>query len=145
MCRDGILSRSQFSKSTEPIIAMTERLLEQGANCEESKTAGTCKQLLKQKTAMWTFIEIEGIQPTNNLAEQVIRYYVMWRKLSYGTQSERGDRFVERVLTVTATCRLQNRDSLEYMTAAVNAYLKGESAPSLLPEQEQLVPVKQIA
>ena len=145
MCRDGILSRSQFSKSTEPIIAMTERLLEQGANCEESKTAGTCKQLLKQKTAMWTFIEIEGIQPTNNLAEQVIRYYVMWRKLSYGTQSERGDRFVERVLTVTATCRLQNRDSLEYMTAAVNAYLKGESAPSLLPEQEQLVPVKQVA
>ena len=142
MTRDGILSRSQFSKSTEPIIAMTERLLEQGAACEESKTAGTCKKLLKQKAAMWTFIEIEGVEPTNNLAEQVIRFYVMWRKLSYGTQSERGDRFVERVLTTTATCRLQGRDSLAFMTDAVSAYLKGEPAPSLLPKLDESTPIK---
>jgi transposase len=142
MTCDGNLSRSQFSKSTEPIIAITERLLKQGTTCEESKTAGTCKRLLKQKAALWTFIEVEGVEPTNNLAEQTIRFYVMWRKLSYGTQSERGDRFVERVLTATATCRLQNRDSLEYMTAAVSAYLKGESSPSLLPNLDEPTPVK---
>jgi len=137
MTRDGVLSRPQFSKSTEPIIALTEQLLEQGAACDESKTANTCKKLLKQKAALWTFIEVEGVEPTNNLAEQTIRFYVMWRKLSYGTQSECGDRFVERVLTTTATCRLQERDSLEYMTAAVSAYLKGEAAPSLLPSSNE--------
>ncbi len=66
----------------------------------------------------------------------------MWRKISYGTQSERGDRFAERVLTATATCRLQQRNSLEYMTTAVEAYLRNEPAPSLLPKLDELPPLK---
>jgi len=145
MTRDGPLTRSQFIKCMEPITEAMVKLLEQGAACENKKTASTCRQLLKQKAGLWTFVEIEGVEPTNNLAEQIIRTYVMWRKLSYGTQSERGDRFAERVLTATATCRLQKRNSLEYMTAAVSAYLRNEPAPSLLPNSEVLPPVKMAA
>jgi len=79
-----------------------ERLLEQGLHCGESKTANTCKKLLKYKSALWTFIETEGMQPTNNVVEQLISSYVLWRKSSFGTQSDRGALFVERMMTVTS-------------------------------------------
>lgn len=73
--------------------------------------------------SLWTFVEIEGIEPTNNFAEQLIRPYVLWRKSSFGTQSERGDLFVERMMTTTTTCKLQKRNRYDYITAAVAAHL----------------------
>jgi hypothetical protein len=101
--------------------------------CGHAKTSRTCKNLLKVKSALWTFVDHEGIEPTNNFGEQIIRLAVMWRRVSFGTQSERGNRFVERMLTVTATCRQQDRNVLDYVTAAVEAKLNGTAAPSLLP------------
>lgn len=82
---------------------------------------------------LWTFVEHEGIEPTNNAAERALRHAVIWRKLSFGTQSERGIRFVERLLTTIETCRLQQRNVFEYLTAAVEAHLAKQQPPSLLP------------
>ena len=119
-----------------------ERLLEQGAFGNESKTANTCKKLLKYKTDLWTFIETEGVQPTNNFAEQLIRSYVLWRKSSFGTQSDRGDLFVERMMTGTTTCKLQHRNRYDYINSAVDAHLRNAPVPSILYQEELTVPDK---
>ena len=84
-------------------------MLQQGADTAGGSTATTCRWLYAHKEALWTFVRIEGIEPTNNLAEQAIRAAVIWRKLCYGTQTSAGSRYVERILTVVATCRLQQR------------------------------------
>jgi transposase len=70
---------------------------------------------------------------TNNRCERLLRYAVIWRKLSYGTDSEAGARFVERILTVTASLQLQQRDVFGYLTTAIDAHFHGQAAPSILP------------
>ena len=104
------------------------------------KTAGTCRKLLKQESWLWTFVWVEGIEPTNNDAERVLRHAVLWRKSSGGTDSEAGSRFVERMLSVVATCRQQNRNVLELLTACCRARLDGSAAPSLLPARPNWPP-----
>ena len=83
--------------------------------------------------ALWTFAYVEGVEPTNNAGERRIRHGVMWRKTSFGTDSPSGSRFVERILTVVTTLRMQGRNVLDYVTAACEAALHGRDAPSLLP------------
>ena len=129
----GEISRQTFKLAMMPVRKNIERLLAEGAACDHAKTANTCKNILKYKAALWTFVEIEGVEPTNNLAEQQLRTYVLWRKSSFGTQSERGNRFVERMMTTTATCKLQGINRYEFITAAVDAHFKNLPAPSLLP------------
>lgn len=131
--RDGPMSRADFQMAMAPIRQSVEKLIEEGVDCGHAKTTRTCKRLLKVKAALWTFVDIVGVEPTNNFAERVIRAGVMWRRVSFGTQSERGNRFVERMLTATATCRQQERNVLDYVTNAVEAKLNGTAAPSLLP------------
>ena len=101
------------------------------------KTAGTCRDILKRREALWTFVQLEGVEPTNNTAERSIRPGVQWRKGSFGTQSAEGARFVESMLTVVATLTQQQRNVLEYLTAACEAALRGEAAPSLRPANAQ--------
>ena len=79
------------------------------------------------------FLRQEGVEPTNNAAERSLRHAVIWRKLSFGTQSANGSRFVETMLTVVETCRQQQRNAFEYLTRAVEAHLAHDAAPSLLP------------
>jgi hypothetical protein len=88
-------------------------------------------------TLPWTFVQVEGVEPTNNTAERSIRPGVLWRKGSFGTQSAAGSRFVESMMTVVATLKQQQRNVLEYLTAACEAALRGEAAPSLLPASDQ--------
>lgn len=95
--------------------------------------AGTLsRSLLKLWPALWTFLTVEGVEPTNNAAERAIRPAVLWRKGSFGTQSDAGARFVERLLTVTATLRQQERNLLDFLTEVCNANLSGQPPPSLL-------------
>jgi len=89
--------------------------------------------LLKRRDALWTFVYFEGVEPTNNGAEQAVRHGVIIRKISYGTHSQEGSRFVERMLTVHATLRRQQRNILDFMRAACSAALRRQPAPSLLP------------
>ncbi len=75
---------------------------------------------------------VKGVEPTNNAAERALRQYVIWRKINLGTQSDRGDRFIERMFTVIATCKQHGRSVLDFMTQAIKAYLGGAETPSLV-------------
>jgi transposase len=135
--REGTLKRSTFRSYMTPLRREVERLLEAGSQCGVAKTEGTCREILKCREALWTFVQVEGVEPTNNSAERSIRPGVQWRKGSFGTQSEDGSRFVESMMTVVATLKQQKRSVLEYLTAAHEAALRGEAAPSLLPSSDQ--------
>ncbi len=137
--RQGTLKRSTFRSYMTPLRREVERLLEAGSRCGVSKTAGTCRAILKRREALWTFVQVEGVEPTNNTAERSIRPGVLWRKGSFGTQSEEGSRFVDSMMTVVSTLKQQQRNVLEYLTAACAAALRGEAAPSLLPASDQKV------
>ena len=133
--RQGEISRAEFQEIMKPIRAEIVRLLKNGAAGAHQKTAGSCAHILKFKPALWTFIEKEGIEPTNNEAEREIRSGVIWRKTSFGSQSEAGSIFVERMLTVSATLKRQNRNVLDFLTEACTARLYNRPAPSLLPQK----------
>jgi transposase len=133
----GTLQCSTFRSYMTPLRREVERLLEAGSRCGVPKTAGTCRDILKRREALWTFVQVAGVEPTNNTAERSIRPGVLWRKGSFGTQSAAGSRFVESMMTVVATLKRQQRNILEYLTAACEAALRGEAAPSLLPECDQ--------
>lgn len=132
--QEGKRQRRWLQRKMKVIREEVENLLEQGEVCYHVKTQETCKRILKLKDALWTYVDVPGVDPTNNLAERTIRPYVLWRRVSFGTQSERGNLFVERMMTVSATCRQQERNVLEYVTAAVRAHLQREAIPSLLPQ-----------
>ena len=101
--------------------------------CGCPKTAGTCRELLAGESHLWTFVRVEGVEPTNNDAERALRHGVIYRKLSGGTDGEAGSRFVERMLSVVATCRQHEINVLDYLTRCYQARLDGQAAPSLLP------------
>ena len=131
--REGTLKRSTFRSYMRPLRREVERLWEAGSQCGVSKTEGTCREIMKRREALWTFVQVEGVEPTNNAAERALRPGVQRRKISFGTQSEAGSRFVESMMTVVATLKHQQRNVLAYLTAAHEAALRGEAPPSLLP------------
>jgi hypothetical protein len=130
---DGVLPRPDFQQMMQPIRREVHNLLQIGALLSHAQTAQTCRNILKVEPALWTFAEVEGVEPTNNAAERAWRRGVLWRKRSFGSQSDRGLRFTERMLTVVTTLRQQKRDVLAYLTAAGEAQHLGLPAPSLLP------------
>jgi len=109
--RDGTLSRKNFQVYVRSLKNRVRALLEQAQQCADQKTARTCGKLLRVFPAMWLFVEFSGVEPTNNCSERAIRHGVLWRKVSLGTHSEHGSRFVERILTTVATLRQQERQS----------------------------------
>lgn len=131
--REGSMSRTTFQQRMAAVQQRVGELLRQGTTCDHSKTAGTCRDILKREDALWTFVHVEGVEPTNNLAERQIRPNVLWRNSSFGTQSEAGSRFAERIMTVVATLKQQDRNVLDYLTEACDASNWGRPAPSLLP------------
>jgi transposase len=131
--RNGLLSRLDFQTAMLSIRKAVSCLLQIGTYVKHRETRKTCHNILKIETALWTFVDQEGIEPTNNAAERALRRGVIWRRRSFGTQSECGSRFVERILTVVTTCRQQNRDVLDFLTDACRARTMGITAPSLLP------------
>ena len=123
---------STFLGYARPIRWGVRQALGRGASCASGKTAATCRMLLEGEEHLWTFLKTPGIEPTNNAAERALRHAVLWRKSSGGTASEWGSRFVERVLSVTATCRQQGRDVLEFLTDCFRARVPGGVMPSLI-------------
>ena len=132
--RDGTLSRATLQRRTQAIREQIELLLDVGARADHAKVAGMCRELLEVREAMWTFVRVPGVEPTNNLAERSLRHAVLWRKSSFGTHSKSGSRFVERMLTVVLSLRQQDRSVLDFLEAANHAHLSGSTAPSLLPD-----------
>jgi transposase len=131
--KSGEIKWSTFQKYVCPIREEVRRLLLRGKLSGNKKLSGFCNELYDRCEHLWTFTRIEGIEPTNNTAERALRPAVIYRKLSFGTQSSKGSRFVERILTVSETCRLQNRNAFQYLVAAMEASFSRKSAPSLLP------------
>lgn len=132
--RSGEISRARFAAATLPWLRDEVRtLLQQGSECDSPKTAATCREILKIEPALWTFATTEGVEPTNNEAERALRHAVCWRKTSFGTDSAKGSRFVERMLTTIESCRRQDRDLLHFLVQAVEAHRSGDTPPSLLP------------
>jgi transposase len=128
--RDGTISRSAFRRQMQPIRQEVDALLLRGYF--NGLTYGFCRELWEHREHLWTFVDVEGIEPTNNAAEQALRHAVIWRKLSFGTQSASGSRFVERMLTVIETCRRQRRNVFAWLVEAVEAQHSGRSMPSFL-------------
>lgn len=131
--RDGTLSRADFQAAMQPIRKEVSALLHIGTFVKHCITRRTCQNILKLEQALWTFVDREGVEPTNNVAERALRRGVIWRRRSFGTQSENGSRFVERILTVVTTLRQQKRDVLDYLTEACKVSTLGIAPPSLLP------------
>lgn len=132
--RDGTLNRSSFQVYISGLRAEVRAALSQGAACGCPKTAATCRDLTANESKLWAFVWHEGVEPTNNAAERALRHAVLWRKGSGGTDSQRGSRFIERVLSVRETCRQQGRGLLEYLVECCQAPLVGKEPPSLLPK-----------
>jgi transposase len=128
--RDGTLARTEFRRRMHPIREEVEAILLRGYF--NGLTLGVCKELWEHREHLWTFVEVAGVEPTNNAAERALRHAVIWRKLSFGTQSVAGSRFVERMLTVIETGRRAGRNTFAWLTAAVAAHFRREPAPPLL-------------
>jgi transposase len=135
--REGTLNRSPFRSDMTPLRREIARVLEAGSRCGVPKPDGTCRDLLKRRVALWTCVPVAGVEPTHNAAERSLRPGVLWRKGSFGTQSEEGSCFVESLMTLVTPWKQQQRNVLEYLTEACEAALRGAAAPSLLPASEQ--------
>ena len=131
--RDGTLARSSFRTYLGPLRQRVEALLRQGTRCPHPKTAAMCREILALAPALWTFVRVAGVEPTNNAAERALRPGVLWRKGSFGSHSAAGSRFAERIMTVAATLTQQRRNVVRYVTQACEAALHAEPAPTLLP------------
>lgn len=140
--RDGTLAREPFQQQVMPIRAEVERLLTEGslydiAKGEKTpltKTVRTCREMLKLEAAFWTFVAIEGIEPTNNAAERALRPAVLWRKLSWGSQSRAGSLFVARMMTVVTSLKAQQKDVLPFLILAIRQARLAQASPSLIPQ-----------
>jgi transposase len=131
--RAGDLARERLTALMKSVRRQVKRLLQAGAQCGHKKTRRTCANVLKVERSLWTFLRVEGVEPTNNAAERALRRAVLWRR-SFGTQSANGSRFVGRVLTVVTTLRQQGRDVLEHLTKVCRGALVGEVLAGLIPD-----------
>lgn len=133
-CRDGTLTRAGLKRVLALHRQKVETLLLRGVFSGNSRLVGMCRELHDHRDWLWTFLDHDGVEPTNNASERSLRHAVIWRKLSFGTQSASGSRFVETTLTVLETCRQQSRNAFEFLTAAVQAHFSGRQPGSLLSE-----------
>jgi transposase len=113
--RDGTLTRAKLQAAMGPLRTEIEGLLLRG----EFAGIGMAKEIYSRREALWTFVDVEGVEPTNNASERALRHGVIWRKLSFGTQSESGSRFVETILTIIETCRQQSRNVVDFVKQLV--------------------------
>jgi len=134
--RDEHHDRSRLQRDIQPLRGDLAALLITGALTGVKGIAGFSENLIQRAGGLWTFAEVNGVEPTNNNAERALRPAVLWRKGSFGSRSERGCRFVERLLTVIATLRSQGRDVLAFLAEACAAPLRGLDPPSLVPSTD---------
>jgi transposase len=132
--RAEAIDRPTLQRELAPLEAELRRALEDGQRAPHAVVAGgLCANLLELWPALWTFAHVDGVAPTNNAAERALRPAVLWRKGSFGSQSEDGSRFVERLLTIAATCKQQGRGLLDFLVRAITAARLGLPPPALVP------------
>ena len=130
--QDGELSRDEFVAWMRPVQLQFEAALERAAAGSIARLSGSCSDIIAHRDALWNFVTHEGVEPTNNHAERELRSFVLWRRRSFGTQSERGERFPERVMTVVKSLRKQGRDALDFLVRSITAHESGAQPPALV-------------
>ena len=130
--KDGRIGRAALQARLQPIRSRLHKALRRGSKGADPKTKRFCRRLLKVYDALWTFAVVEGVEPTNNHAERMIRPAVLWRKRSFGNHSSAGCLFAERILTTVQTLRLQKRPVLDYLRCALAAQRADTQAPALI-------------
>jgi transposase len=132
--RGGGCTRAELADRMLPWVDEMEAVLAAGSRCRDGRTKRFCARLDREKFGLWTFVGADGVEPTNNHGERVLRRAVLWRRRSFGCHSAAGCRFAERLLTVATTLRLQGRNVVAFLTEAIAAHRAGQPGPRLLPE-----------
>lgn len=128
----GTITRERLQELIAPLERRLGKTLLEGAFGEDARVATFCGNLIQLESALWTFARVDGVEPTNNYMERLVRLAVLWRRRSFGCNSEVGCRFVERILTVVQTCRLRQKNTLEYLAEAVQAHRATAACPQLI-------------
>lgn len=129
--RAGKISREELRSSMAPVRVNVEAVLLRASSSKIAGVSGSCADVLAHKAALWTFVDTADVEPTNNHAERELRAFVLWRKRSFGTQSDRGNLFAERLMTIAHTARKQDKNVLEFLVACCTAARTGATPPTL--------------
>ena len=127
------LDRRQLLEKSIPLQKKLLALAEAHLDDADREVRNMATALFLHSERLFTFLEVEGVEPTNNVAERILRTAVQWRKISFGNRSRNGEIATARLLTVTQTCKRQQRHVLGYLTDAVRCHRHHVAAPSLLP------------
>ena len=130
--REGCITRRQLMDATALPRARMKRYCLKYKSSPDREVSARAERMLHNWPHLFTFVHHEGVEPTNNVSEQALRSAVQWRKLCFGNQSENGERFTERILTVTRTCQLHGKNSFHFLSDLMEAAFKGMPRPSLL-------------
>ena len=128
----GTVTRRKLQTLIDPLKRRLAKALLKGALGDDARVATFCENIVMLESALWTFAAREGVEPTNNHMERLVRRAVLWRRRSFGCNSQAGCRFVERILTVVQTCRLRGKNTLEFLSQAVHSRRSGLTCPGLL-------------
>jgi transposase len=129
--REGFINRQELLNATALMMARMKRYCLKYQNSPDGAVRTRTKRMLDNWTHLFTFLSHEEVEPTNNSAEQAVRPAVQWRKLCFGNQSEAGERFTERILTVTRSCQRQGKNPFHFLSELMEAAFKGLPRPSL--------------
>lgn len=135
--KQGVLTREKLKHWMEPVRRDYEQVLKRTVSANLGNISGVCQNIIEHIEALWTFVEYEGVGPTNNDAERALRCFVLWRRRSYGNRSERGEQFAARIMTISQTARQQSIDVFHYLTDVFKAHMHDAVYPSLF---ENIVP-----
>jgi len=130
--KDGYVDRRTLVTKSVPIRARISNCLQTYELSSDHDVARTARGLLKHWNHLFTFLDHEGVEPTNNSAERGIRPAVQWRKICFGNQSENGEALTARLLTVTRTCILQRKNAFDFLVQSITAHREGLAHPSLV-------------
>jgi transposase len=131
--RAGAIDWETMQRRMSRVEVRSGQVLQEGCESGDGAARSLCQSLRRIEPSLFVFARVPGVEPTNNISERGIRAAVQWRKICLGTQSRGGSRFVERILTVVGTCRLQERPLLPYLRDVLQAADAGREIPSLLP------------
>jgi hypothetical protein len=130
--RYGPITREQLIAKSIPLEKKFFALADRYVYSRDKDVRNLALAMLKHFEMFFAFLRIEGVEPTNNSAERALRCAVQWRKISFGSRSTQGEVAVARLLTVTRTCRMQNREPLDYLGNAIRSHRNAKLVPSLL-------------
>ena len=136
--RSGVITREKLRAWMLPVREQVEACLQRAVTANLQGVSGSCADILQHRAALWTFIDRMGVEPTNNHGEQELRGFVMWRKRCFGAQSDRGNVFAERIMTVARTARKQKVNCFHFLVACCEATLAQTTTPSLFARKPQL-------